>query len=118
MRVEDIKQLKLCLNEFKELTVRLIECLEKEKYEELDTFFNAREEVIKSINNLQLDREVFRQICISMNIVLLQQKLLKLMIEKKSSLKKEIETLEGSKIANKNYKKKFISDSIYFNEKI
>jgi hypothetical protein len=118
MRGEHIKQLKLYLNEFKELTIKLIACLEQEKYEELENFFIAREEVITSINNLQFEVEIFRQICINMNIILMQQKLVKLMNDKKSSLKKEIETLEGGKIANKRYNKKLIYDPIYFNEKI
>lgn len=118
LEIEILQMLKRNLDQFKDLTIRLIDCLEKEDYDSLETLFNDRQTVIDEINKLKYPKESFKSICMELQLMPLQQKLTMLMNQRKVEAKQELEKLSASKIATKNYNTKQKVDPLFFNKKI
>jgi len=118
MGIEEIQSLKLLLKDFKALTVKLIAELENNLYDNLEEILHKRQEIIIEINKINYTSDIFKELCVNMNVIQLEHKATMLMNDKKNILKKELSQVEGSKTANKNYNKRFSVDSLYFNKKI
>lgn len=118
MNTEDFHKLKMLLVKYHELTSKLIELLEMDNFDNIQDVFALRQNIISEIDTISFDVKDFKQISESISLLPLQKKLTLLMNEKKSKVKSEINNLEGTKIANKNYNKGFSIDSLYFNKKI
>jgi len=118
MKPEGIDRLKELLIQYKNFTSQLIELLEKNDFDNLESVLDLRQNIIIEVNKIDFDASEFKKISDSISILPLQKKLTLLMNEKKSIVKKQINSLEGSKVANKNYSKGFSIDSLYFNKKI
>lgn len=118
MDADNIKNLKVNLELYKELTLELIDSVEKDMLDDLDMLIQKRQNVINAVEQLTYDGESFNEISIELNLMVLQKKLTELMNEKKNEIKSKIEKLGENKIANKSYNKRFAVDSIYFNKKI
>lgn len=102
---------------YKNLTLELITSVEKEDYDSLDSLLSDRQNVIEEINKLTYSKEEFLCLCRNLDILVLNQKLIKISSEKKSSIRKHIDELRVSKNANKSYNKRFAVDSVFFNKK-
>lgn len=118
MNREDFDKLSLLLVTYRDLTAQLVEFLELDSFEKLEDAFNARQDIISEIETISFIASDFKGICENISLLPLQKKLTLLMNEKKSIIKSQINNLEGSKTANKNYSKGFSIDSLYFNKKI
>ena len=103
---------------FKEITIKLINALNKESYDELNILFQDRQKVIDVIENLTYSKQEFIQLCEDSKITQLQEELEKRMNHKQVALKLEIDKFSHSKTANKSYNNKFAVDSIYFSKKL
>lgn len=118
MDSESVDRLKRLLVTYRDLTAELIELLELNNFDKLEYTFNFRQNIISEIDTINFSASDFKQICDGISLLPLQKKLTLLMNEKKSIVKNQINNLEGSKTANKNYSKGFSIDSLYFNKKI
>ncbi|WP_186429879.1 flagellar protein FliT [Clostridium sp. BSD9I1] len=105
------------LIKYKNLTLELITSVEKEEYDNLDNLLTNRQNVIAQINELTYSKDEFLYLCKDLDILVLNQKLIKISNQKKSEIRKHIDELRVSKNANKGYNKKFAVDSVFFNKK-
>lgn len=114
----NIMELKDGLKEYKNITLDIINSLEKEDYDALEQLISSRQNIINTIDKLSYSKEEFIRICKELDILMLQQKLIKLMNEKKATLRNNMNNLATSQNANKSYNKRYSVDSIFFNKKI
>jgi hypothetical protein len=115
---EEIHKLRQYLVRFKELTIELIECLEKGYYDSLEELYDKRQYIIDDIDKLKYSKEFFKAISIEQQLMPLQQKLTMLMNQRKTEARHELDTLSASKTASKSYNTKHKVDSLFFNKKI
>lgn len=106
------------LQEFKEVTLELIQKMEKSEFEKLDELLQKRQSIIEHIDKLRCDEKEFKDIAESIDVLTLQKKLFDLMNQKKLELRSEMDKISEIKNANKSYKSKNSLDSVYFNKKI
>lgn len=118
MKIEDVERLKYYLSQFREKTIELINLLEKEEYDKLDDVLNSREKIIKHIRGIGSDSDVFKELCVSLKIIPLEQKLNSILNLKKSKIQKELNKISNKTSANKTYNKSFSVDSLYLSKKI
>lgn len=111
-------ELKAALCSYKEYTLLLLDAIEKESFDDLAEHLLSRERLIENINKLSYSKEEFTAVCVEYKIMELQQKLTRLVKEKLSITKMEINKFHESKNASISYNKKFSPDSIFFNKKI
>lgn len=112
------KLLEESLIEFKNVTLNLINALESDDFDEIESLIEKRQNIISALENTNYTEEEFRHIASSINLLTLQKKVLDLMNAKKVELRNEMDKLSEVKIANKSYNSKFAVDSVYFNKKI
>lgn len=115
---KDNENLKDIMNNFKELTLMLITSVENEEYDRLDFLINERQKLIDKMELLNYTREEFKEVCIGLQILPLQQKLTTIMNSSKNKIRNELDKMATSKTANKNYNKGFKVDAIFFNKQI
>lgn len=115
---EAIETLRNYLMEFKDFTINLIDCLEKEDYESLEGLFNDRQAIIDNMDKLQYTKESFKAISSELQIMPLQQKLTLALNKSKAEAKLELDKLSATKTASKSYNTKFKADALFFNKKI
>ncbi|MCM0650458.1 flagellar protein FliT [Clostridium swellfunianum] len=115
---EVLQILRQYLERFKDLTINLIDCLEKEQYESLESLFNDRQAVIDDMSKLSYTKESFKYISSEMQLMPLQQKLTLLMNKRRAEVKQELDKLSASKTASKSYNTKYKVDALFFNKKI
>lgn len=113
-----MEDLRYYLTQYKDCTLKLINCIEKDDIDNLQKYFDERQDLIDSMENIKYTKEEFKSLCSELDILILQKKLTDLMMEKKGNLKDEIDKFQEVKSADKNYKKKYHVDSIFFNKKI
>ncbi|HCW03402.1 MAG TPA: flagellar protein FliT [Clostridium sp.] len=111
-------QLRKELIKYKDTTIELIGAVEKEDYDLLESLIEKRSKVIKAIEKLKYSQEEFRAICTELKILFFQDKMNKLMNEKKLKIKRQLDSMNENKNLRNSYNKKFNVDSIFFNKKI
>lgn len=102
---------------FNETTLKLIDALKIEAYDDLEELFEERQKVIDALDRIKYNQQEFIIICEEYNISKHQDDLTNLINEKRAILKFEIDKFSELKNANKRYNSKFTVDSIYFNKK-
>ncbi|MCT8976133.1 flagellar protein FliT [Clostridium sp. CX1] len=110
--------LKEKLIEYKNITIQLIANVEGEDYDSLEKLLTNRQNIMNEIDSITYSKEEFLVLCKELDILVLNQKLIKVTKEKKSNTLKNIDGIKVSKTANKSYNKRFAVDSVYFNKKI
>jgi hypothetical protein len=115
---KDNKNLKDIMYKFKELTLMLINSVENEEYDNLDFLINERQKLIDKMELLDYTKEEFKDTCIELQILPLQQKLTTLINNSKSKIRSELDNMATSKTANRNYNKGFRVDAVFFNKQI
>jgi hypothetical protein len=111
-------ELKKALHIYREITIRLIEELERENYDGLEVLLSERQVQIDRIDKIEHSKEEFLNICKEYQILMLQEKLTKLMSVKKAYARDELNNFNKGKSANISYRNKGNIDSFYFNKKI
>lgn len=89
------------LEEYKALTLALID--ETQKDGELNTLIKEREDILKSINDLNFDKEEIKIIGNSLKLLELEEEVQNSVKKEKVKIKKQIETLKKARQANTNY---------------
>lgn len=111
-------ELRRKLIKFREITLNIIDYLEKEDYDSPENLLEERENIIKEINNLNYKNEEFKKIGVELELLLIEKKLQDLMIEKKAKVKLKLKKSSENKEANKNYNIKQFSKESILNTKI
>ncbi|WP_074042349.1 flagellar protein FliT [Desnuesiella massiliensis] len=112
------KLLEESLIEFKSITLDLINALEYDDFDKLESLIEKRQAIINILEKANYAEEEFKHIASSIDLLTLQKKVLDLMNSKKVELRSEMDKLSEIKTANKSYNSKFAVDSVYFNKKI
>jgi hypothetical protein len=115
---EQLKELKKCLVEFKNLTIKLIECTEKEEYDNLEILFHQRDTLIHQMDELEYSKDNFKELSYELQLMPLQQKLTLIINKKRTCTRQELGKLSASKTANKSYNIKYKADPLFFNKRI
>lgn len=89
------------LEEYKALTLVLIDEVEKDG--ELNSLIKKREDILKSINDLNFDKEEIKVVGNSLKLLELEKELQNSVKKEKVKIKKEIENLKKTRQANTNY---------------
>lgn len=90
-----------CLEEYKDLTLSLINQVEKDG--ELTDLIKKREDLLQAINNLNFDKDEIKSIGNSLKLLELEEELQVLIKKEKVKVKREIEKLKVTRQANTNY---------------
>lgn len=106
------------LKEYEKITKQLIECLEKDNFDDLDNLFDKRDTVISEISSTSYDQSEFKAIAEQLGLLSLENDLNNKVDEKRKDVISKMDGINKSKIANKNYYKKNYEDSLLFNKKI
>ncbi len=112
------EELKTCLLDYKEKTLKAIALVEKDDLDALEKILDSRQNIIEHMENLNYTQDEFIGFCKEFDIMPLQKRLTEIMNRKKLEYRKEMDNLNEIKTANKSYNKRFAVDSIYFNKKI
>jgi len=110
--------LEAALENYKNSTINLIDSLRNDNYDSLEGIIAERQKLINTMSSMNYSKEEFKELCDKLEIVLLQHKLDNLMQDKRSNLRKEMDSLSVAKNANRNYTRGFNVDSMFFNKKI
>lgn len=89
------------LEEYRTLTLALIDKIQKDG--EVDILIIKRENILKSINALNFDKEEIKNIENSLNLLELEKELEYSVKKEKFKIKQQIETLKRAKQANMQY---------------
>ena len=88
-------------NEYREITLEIINSIKNDK--EDISLFEKREEIIKEVLSLELDKSEIKKIYIEQKLDILDKELEYILKEKMSSVKEEIKKISNQKQANLGY---------------
>lgn len=106
------------LNEFSEITDKVIENLENEEYDQVNLSLENREKIINEIKNIDYTIEEFKSISLSLNLEEKEKKLNSALEEKINEKKEVLGRISKAKHVSKEYRKVYSVDSIFINKKI
>lgn len=90
-----------CLEEYKDLTLKLIENAQADK--DLTLLIEKRDNILKIIHELKFDNEEFQKIATILNITELDNELVVLVTKEKSKAKEKLDISKKSRMARRNY---------------
>ncbi|ATD54624.1 hypothetical protein [Clostridium chauvoei] len=103
------------LKEYKEITEKAIKEIENEA--DVDIYLDKREEILKKIFSLGIDRQEIKEIYKKLSIDVIDSNFKNSIIEEQNKVKEEIKKLHKSKNANRVYGSNIRTQS-FFNRKI
>jgi hypothetical protein len=118
MHEENKDKLKIKLIDFKELTEKLLNSIEKELIDSIDELFLKRQGVIDDINKLQYSDEEFKNICLELNIVALSKQLEQTVMKKRTETIEKMNNLKEQSAANRSYAQNSSVNRSFFSTKI
>lgn len=89
------------LEEYRALTLDLMDRIKSDG--ELDILVTQRDDILKSINELNFDKEEIKKIGISLRLLELEEELQNLIKKERVKVKTQIENLKKIRQANANY---------------
>ncbi|NFS08523.1 flagellar protein FliT [Clostridium botulinum] len=99
-------KLKENLIKYRDLTLNIIEALEREDYDVPEKFLEERQSIINEINKLSYTKEEFKSINDELDLMLLEKKLQTIMLKRKVELKQKLNNTLENKEATKLYSMK------------
>jgi hypothetical protein len=106
------------LGRYRNLSLRLIEELQRENYDVLDKLLIERQEIIDRCILINYPKEKFQELMDELGLQSLDIEIKELMASKRDEVKGMINKLADQRNAHKSYNSKFSVDSIYFNKKL
>ncbi len=85
-----MNKLKEQLINYRELTLEIIQILEKEDYDAPKELLNERQNIINNINKLSYTKEEFKNINYELDLMLVEKKLQTIMLKRKAELKQKL----------------------------
>lgn len=111
-------ELKLRLQDYKEITLNLIISFESEDFDAVDKLIARRQELINQISNSKYTKEEFKIFAKELKLENLEQKMISIMNYEKSKLKAEINKINTGKNANRTYNQGFYNNAVAFSKKV
>ena len=97
--------LKRDMENLKSVTCELIDKLQKDDYDALQGLMDKRQKTLDGLEKLHCTKEQYRDAAYQFQVIALQNKLSKMMDEKKHKLKQKIDDISKRKILTKGYNK-------------
>lgn len=94
------------LEEYKNCTLELINCLEKEDYDSLETFFYKRQKVLDELRNSNYTKNELLEMFEKLRLLPYEKKINNLITEKKDKVKENLNKLYQNKKAINMYNKR------------
>ncbi len=113
-----MNKLKEELINYKELTLEIIQILEKGDYDAPKELFNERQNIINNINKISYTKEEFKNINDELDLMLVEKKLQTIMLKRKAEIKAKLNNASDSKEAAKSYNMKQFSSQYILNKTI
>ncbi|ACA56133.1 flagellar protein FliT [Clostridium botulinum] len=113
-----MNKLKEQLINYRELTLEMIQILEKEDYDAPKELLNERQNIINNINRLSYTKEEFKNINDELDLMLVEKKLQVIMLKRRAELKQKLNNASDSKEAAKSYNMKQFSSQYILNKTI
>lgn len=106
-------QLEKNLQDYRELTVKLIDSIDN--VDEIESLINEREEIINKINLTQYDNIEFKKIAAELNLAQLEEELVNKLKREKVNARARLENVRKLKMARMRYNKEEGSP-VFFNK--
>lgn len=114
-----MENLEAMLKEFRNITLKLIDALREEQFDNINLYLDNREKIINEINETNYDSTLFKSLAASFELLKLEDEVNRLMAEKKQSILVRIRNINKSMVANGKYANSMKNYSSYFfNKKI
>ncbi|APH18042.1 hypothetical protein N496_12950 [Clostridium botulinum A2B3 87] len=113
-----MNKLKEQLINYRELTLEIIQTLEKGDYDAPKELLNERQNIINNINKLSYTKEEFKNIDYELDLMLVEKKLQTIMLKRKAELKQKLNNASDTKEAAKSYNMKQFSSQYILNKTI
>lgn len=107
-----------CFEKIKNCSLEIIDILEKENYDSLESKLDERQELINSINKLAFTKQEINAVCEKLKIMELSQRINDLINNKKVKVKELIKQNVIKQNANDKYNKNFYDSSHVFSRKV
>lgn len=95
--------LKKAMKDLKNVTCKLIDKLQQDDYDVLENLMDDRQELLNTLEKLDCTKEQYFTMAQEFEIIQLQNKLSKIMAEKKQKLKQKIDNISKKKVLTKGY---------------
>jgi uncharacterized protein YdcH (DUF465 family) len=95
-----------CLEEYKKITLDLIEKI-KQDNDEFEELIDKRSEVLENIKNLNFSSEEFKKIVNDLDLLRLDEELVRLMKVEQVKIKSKMDVIKRGRQAAKNYNRAF-----------
>lgn len=112
-----MNKLKEQLINYRELTLEIIQILEKEDYDAPKDLLNERQNIINNINKLSYTKEEFKNINYELDLMFVE-KLQTIMLKRKAELKQKLNNASDTKEAAKSYNMKQFNSQYILNKTI
>lgn len=97
--------LKKGMENLKNITCELIDKLEHDNYDDLENLMDKRQNLLDDLKELNYTKEQYLELAQEFEIIQLQNKLSKMMGEKKHKLKQKIDNISKKRVVTKGYSK-------------
>ncbi|MCH5138508.1 flagellar protein FliT [Clostridiaceae bacterium UIB06] len=101
------------MKEYREFTIELISCLEREDYDSLEYFLNKRQQILDRLSNMDYNREELSKVSEELQLLDYHKKLSDLMLKKRDKVKQDINSLTQRKNANNMYNKRVYGANVF-----
>lgn len=95
-----------CLEKYKEITLKLIEKVKQDE-DEFEELIDKRSEILEKIKNMNFSSEEIKEIVDDLNIMKLDEELVRLMKVEQVKIKSKMDVLKRGQQAAKNYNRAF-----------
>lgn len=106
------------LDEYKNITIELINNFYCNNLNSIDEFMQKRQNILDSIQKLEYSKEEFKSISDEIQLFDIEERLKDVMTEKKEKLLIEMEKIAVSRNANNSYNKSLYGKTVIFSKKI
>ncbi|MFT8313948.1 MAG: flagellar protein FliT [Clostridium sp.] len=110
--------LKQYLDDYKIVTIDIINNLYCGKLDKIDEFMQKRQNILDAIGNLNCSKKEFNSISNEIELADIEKRLKDVMTEKKEKLRTEMEKISVSRNANNSYNKSLYGKTVIFSKKI
>lgn len=111
-------KLKEKLIKFNDITKKIIECLQNEEIHKINDYLIQRQNLINDINNIDYEKEDFRDLCNELNCIQFDCELKNYAVKKRYELKNKLTKIKVNDSANKTYNKNLLKHKNFFSTKI
>ncbi|AGK97789.1 flagellar protein FliT [Clostridium pasteurianum] len=110
--------LKEYLDNYKNITIDLINNLYCDNLDNIDEFMQKRQNILDDLGHLNSSKKEFNSISNEIELAAIEKRLKDVMIEKKEKLRIEMEKISLSRNANNTYNKNLYGKACVFSKKI